>query len=217
MSKPTPIIPTVGRKVWFNPSSLDLRPFPGSSDSLGQRPAMTRRVADQPFDATILAVFGVNCVNLQVIDHVGVAHFVSSVYLLQPGEERPSGGFAEWMPYQVGQAAKGAPEPEIAPAPAPAADKAPGALVPAERIHNLVASLTFATHHFEGTTSTVCIARLPNGFVAGVGHSACVSPANFSRDKGADIAMEDARAQARKRLWEMEGYALAQRMNEAGQ
>lgn len=73
-------------------------------------------------------------------------------------------------------------------------------------IDNLVDSLTYHTHHFPGTTCTVAIAVLPDGFVAGVGKSACIDPTLFNSDTGYDIAIENARADAVNRLWELEGW-----------
>lgn len=57
-------------------------------------------------------------------------------------------------------------------------------------IDNLVDSLTYHTHHFPGTTCTVAIAVLPDGFVAGAGKSACIDPTLFNSDTGYDIAIE---------------------------
>lgn len=85
--------------------------------------------------------------------------------------------------------------------------------ITANQIEDLCGSLTIKTHHFEGTSSTVALAILPNGFVAGVGHSASVSPENFDAEIGARIATQDALAQARKKLWEMEGYALKKQLS----
>lgn len=77
-------------------------------------------------------------------------------------------------------------------------------------IDALMNSLTFHTHHFPGTTCTVAVAVLPDGFVVGTGKSACISPAMFDSDIGYDIAVENARTDAVNRLWEMEGYRLKQ-------
>ncbi|MES2319988.1 MAG: Gp49 family protein [Pseudomonadota bacterium] len=76
------------------------------------------------------------------------------------------------------------------------------------QIDALCDSLTFPTHVFPGTTTTVAIAVLPNGFTAGLGMSACVSPANFVTEIGVKYAIDQAKAQARDKLWELEGYAL---------
>lgn len=89
------IVPTVGRKVWYWPSDLDVRVH-----------GMATMPGD-PVDATIIAVSGLRCVNLHVIDAVGGAHARPSCALSQPGDSPPEdGGFAAWMPYQVGQATK---------------------------------------------------------------------------------------------------------------
>ncbi|ECV5352127.1 hypothetical protein F2J48_21510 [Salmonella enterica subsp. enterica] len=77
-------------------------------------------------------------------------------------------------------------------------------------IDALADSLTFHTHHFPGTTCTVAIAVMPDGFVAGTGKSACIDPALFDSDTGYDVAVENARKDAVNRLWEMEGYRLKQ-------
>ena len=77
-----------------------------------------------------------------------------------------------------------------------------------EQINALVDGLTFQTHRFPGTTSTVAIAVLPNGFVAAVGHSAAARRENFDAEIGEQIAISNARTEARKKLWELEGYVL---------
>lgn len=64
-----------------------------------------------------------------------------------------------------------------------------------------------AYYVFPGTTVTVCCLTLRNGFNA-VGKSACVSSENFNEEIGRVIARED----ARKKIWELEGYALAERL-----
>ena len=84
--------------------------------------------------------------------------------------------------------------------------------ITADQIEELCGSLSIKTHHFEGTSSTVALAILPNGFVVGVGYSASVSLANFDADIGARIATQDALAKARKKLWELEGYALKKQL-----
>lgn len=82
------------------------------------------------------------------------------------------------------------------------------------RIDALVASLTYETAHVPNTTSTVATARLPGGFVVAIGHSACVAPENFDAELGRTYAIADAEQQSRKRLWELEGYALFLRMEQ---
>jgi hypothetical protein len=80
--------------------------------------------------------------------------------------------------------------------------------VPAERIEALLASVTITCQRFPGTTSTVALAALPNGFVVGQGFSACVDPASFDAAKSVQYASEDAMRKAEALLWEFEGYAL---------
>lgn len=75
-------------------------------------------------------------------------------------------------------------------------------------IDELHASLKVSTHHFPGTTSTVAVAALPDGFVVAIGHSACISAANFKQHIGEQIAADNALAAARDKLWELEGYLL---------
>ena len=56
-------------------------------------------------------------VNLSVVDQAGRQFARTSVHLIQDGDDRPStndGPFAEWMPYQLGQAVKVA-EPPVPP------------------------------------------------------------------------------------------------------
>lgn len=79
-------------------------------------------------------------------------------------------------------------------------------------IDAMVASLTFKTHRFEGTTTMVALALLPNGFSVGMGQSACASPENFNAEVGEKIAVDNARDAARQKLWELEGYVLKREM-----
>ena len=60
-----------------------------------------------------------------------------------------------------------------------------------------------AFHRFPGTTTTVCLLTLRNGFGA-IGHSACVSEENFDEAIGQKIAFNN----ARDKIWELEGYLL---------
>lgn len=88
------IKPTIGRKVWFRAA--------GVSTLNGK--AVNQFVQDQPFDATIVCVWGDRMVNLLVVDHGGEMHSVRSVTLRQEGDNQPGGMYCEWMPYQNGQA-----------------------------------------------------------------------------------------------------------------
>ena len=87
------IAPTVGRIVWFH-----------------QGLHKNRNVADngdQPLAAMVIYVHNDRQVNLDVVDHKGTHHSYPGVLLLQGDEDyKPVGDYAEWMPFQKGQAAK---------------------------------------------------------------------------------------------------------------
>lgn len=104
MSDTQIIPPTIGRKVWYWPSDYDkhlhLDIPPGYLHT-----AIEAFDPQQACDATVVYVLSDRCVNLQVVDHNGNVHKRYSVTLAQPGDEVPAGGgYAEWMPFQVGQA-----------------------------------------------------------------------------------------------------------------
>jgi hypothetical protein len=66
-------------------------------------------------------------------------------------------------------------------------------------------------HVFPGTTHTVCLLTLRNGYNV-VGDSACASPENFDEQIGRDIA----RRNARDKIWALEGYLLRTRLSGEG-
>lgn len=66
-------------------------------------------------------------------------------------------------------------------------------------------------HVFPGTTVTVCCLTLRNGFTV-IGESACASPENFNPELGQKIARDN----ARDKIWQLEGYALRERLSTAG-
>lgn len=78
------IQPTVGRVVWYHPPLHHT----------------------QPLAAIVAHVWSDTMVNLMVIDPEGNPFGRTSVFLYQGDTDRPSGEYAEWMPYQKGQAAK---------------------------------------------------------------------------------------------------------------
>ena len=78
-----------------------------------------------------------------------------------------------------------------------------------ERVDEVIVGEDY--HVFPGTTVTVAILKLENGFTV-TGESACASPENFDEELGRKIA----RALARDKIWALEGYALRQRLHEAG-
>lgn len=135
------ITPTVGRVVWFYPTSntahADFSP----------------PVAGEPLAAIIAAVLPghpVDIVNLAVFDAMGFAHARTMVPLLQDGDELPEGGFyATWMPYQIGQAKKAEDREHDAKQMAIAAS--PNASNPGIRAHALEMALRTpgAQHHTE--------------------------------------------------------------------
>jgi hypothetical protein len=61
-----------------------------------------------------------------------------------------------------------------------------------------------------GTTVTVCLVTLQNGFNV-IGHSAAASPENFDLELGQKIAFKT----AREKIWQLEGYLLKQGLYEA--
>lgn len=85
------IEPTVGRVVLYTPPVEDL----------------ILQNYKAPFAAIVTYVWGARMVNLTVFYPDGRVEAPSSVKLLQDGDEVPGyGRYAEWMPYQKGQAAK---------------------------------------------------------------------------------------------------------------
>lgn len=60
---------------------------------------------------------------------------------------------------------------------------------------------------FPNTTLTVCCLKLKNGFTV-TGESASASMENFDEELGRKIA----RSHARDKIWQLEGYALRERL-----
>lgn len=89
---PTIIRPTIGRVVWYWREAV-------------------HSVDAQPEAAIVCHVHNASLVNLFVIDRDGGGCGVREVVLRQPGEGVPAVAYAEWMPYQVGQAARHTSEP----------------------------------------------------------------------------------------------------------
>lgn len=83
------IKPTVGRKVWVR----------GRPQSVS---------GDQPEDGTITYVHSDTCINVGGRNAVGEPFTITSLYLRQDDVPAPALTWAEWMPYQKGQAAKDA-------------------------------------------------------------------------------------------------------------
>jgi hypothetical protein len=85
------IKPTIGRVVHYFPSELDV--LEGEAMAI---------YGNAPCTALIAYVWSDICVNLVVFDHTGIAFSRTSVAINVDG----SSPHAEWMPYQIGQAAK---------------------------------------------------------------------------------------------------------------
>jgi len=63
-----------------------------------------------------------------------------------------------------------------------------------------------------GSTTTLAHAFLDGNFYLATGVSACVSVENFDAELGKDIASTNAKVAAEDKLWELEGYALRERL-----
>ena len=70
-----------------------------------------------------------------------------------------------------------------------------------ERIDSIIVGEDYFI--FPNTTVTICLLKLANGFSV-TGESACASPENFDQEIGRKVA----KAQAREKIWALEGYAL---------
>lgn len=62
-------------------------------------------------------------------------------------------------------------------------------------------------HIVPGTTLTLCVLTLQNGFTV-TGESAAASLENFDEEIGRKIAKDN----ARNKIWQLEGYLLKQRL-----
>jgi hypothetical protein len=212
--------PTAGQIVWY---------YPPYSDTLHKIFGSVRE--KKPLAALIAHVWSDTCVNLTVIDPNGNLTSRTSVLLHQGEGQRPDPGFAEPRPMELGEfiagelseitvgGSTGKALPPLSDAQMEGeirlagADQAPR-VTPAQ-IDALLGKLQLHWHHFPGTTSIVAIASMPDGFVVGIGHSACVSRANFKAEIGEQIATDNALKAARDKLWELEGYLLRDRMRAA--
>ena len=90
------IKPTIGRKLWYWPEPDDRR--------------IMACIDGQPLDATVVYVHNDSMVTLTINDHHGFSHPKTAVHLYHGDTNRPTlGRFCEWMPFQVGQAARDTP------------------------------------------------------------------------------------------------------------
>lgn len=94
----TKITPTVGRVVLI---------FFAAAASGAMEGYALPITSDTPVPGLITRVHSDSCINVAAFDANGANLPLMSVRLLQEGDERPTSGcWAEWMPYQVGQAKK---------------------------------------------------------------------------------------------------------------
>lgn len=82
--------------------------------------------------------------------------------------------------------------------------------VTSEQIDQLMERVVYITEVPAGTTSTFVHAFLDGVFHLATGFSACISPENFNATLGVAIAKPKAAAEARDKLWQLEGYRLFQ-------
>jgi hypothetical protein len=80
----TVIMPEVGRVLWYRREPTDT----------------------QPFQATICYVWGDRRINVAGFDAGGNPYKAGWIILRQEGDPQPPYPYAEWMPYQIGQAKK---------------------------------------------------------------------------------------------------------------
>ena len=88
------IKPTVGRVVWYRPDLFD-------KSQTGMEVN-----GEQPLTAIITTVWKDGLVNLAVFDAYGRQFNRLNIKLHQGDGPAPKPSYCEWMPYQVGQAAK---------------------------------------------------------------------------------------------------------------
>lgn len=206
MTPPEIIKPTVGRKVWYrHPNGMILILPDGTQFSPVQN-------GDQPLDATVIYVWGDRMVNLDVTDHAGNRFIATSVTLLQDGDACFPGAYAEWMPYQKGQAAKAA---TVA---LPVVDPGPDSLereiqakglnaprvTPADLQANIVHTEIVKHVSPSGQVLRWAVLTTRNGFAVTGRPSASVSSANDNAEIGERVAIDN----AKQELWPLMGYAL---------
>lgn len=100
MTQQIVITPTIGRRIWYVPSTYD-------RGGMKDKPStIIEGSSTQPCDAGVVFVHSDRLVNLSVTDHNGNLHKRTSVTLYQPGDTitHADGGYAVWMDYQQQQA-----------------------------------------------------------------------------------------------------------------
>jgi len=90
---------------FFQPKEIDvIKPTIGRVVLVQRRPGSTDITQAEP--ALISYVWSDTMINVGGFDHNGTPFAFTSLRLLQDDEEAPEHCYAEWMPYQKGQAAK---------------------------------------------------------------------------------------------------------------
>ncbi len=146
------ITPTVGRVVWFYPSTRT-----GST-------AFHPPTLNDPLAAIVAKVIGERMVNLSVFDAHGFTHSMTSVPLLQEAEDVPVDGYyATWMPYQIGQAKKAADREHDAKHLAVASDRA----ADARRLNAGVLDMALRTPGLTGHDEVLTAARAYQAHIEG--------------------------------------------------
>lgn len=221
------IVPTIGRRVWYWPSSLDRGLLEVKPTTIIEADVES---SGQPCDAGVVRVFNDRLVNLSVTDHNGNVHKRLSVTLYQPGDHvtHSDGGYATWMDYQV-QQALAITEPKIEQASTKAGNQGPR--VTRQDIEDAIVF----EHYFTASDGivgrlddspqqrhptdaefasldqvTICMLMLKNGTkIVGVNHGH-VSPENFDPELGRTYAREKAIEQ----IWPLLGYQLLSALHE---
>lgn len=83
-----------------------------------------------------------------------------------------------------------------------------------ERIEELMKQVRYIPSLVEGTTTTLVVSVLPIGltdFTLATATMACVDKRNFNAELGVKYCIEKCEKETRNKLWELEGYALANR------
>lgn len=234
-----PIIPTVGRVVYFTPAAVDDQSI---------IPDWQSGVCA----ALVTAVHNDNCVNLAVFDASGNQYArcsVCHVSTVTADDDVKKYDTWDWMPYQKSQAAKTEQlEAKLGDAhqkPSLAYCQQTGSLCNAEDlaiekeikakgltaprltpdyIDSKIKEVEYilprdvckrdnGVEVFDAPLSlqtlTFCILTLENGFTV-TGESACASPENFDAEIGKKIAYQN----AREKIWQLEGYLLRQRLHD---
>lgn len=227
------IHPTIGRRVWFRPDSAIIAVL-----------AMTVHDVNAPLDAGIVYVWNDRMVNLDVTDHAGKHHAITSVKLVQEGEDCPPSHYAMWMPYQQKQNANavGSAEAVIKPTTAPSVSdlaieqeiQAKGKTAPRITLDDIEANIAFE-HYF--TANDGVEGAMNNGTHHVVNNQGDITPSlrlltfcviilrnGFTvtgesacaspENFDAEIGRKIARQNAVQKIWPLMGYALKQHLHD---